>query len=375
MKKFLLSAVTFMAVTMISAQTKSVPGDLDGDGKITVDDITTLIDWYLNDGPDKPVVEPVFDEPITEWGTPMAAVKNLMADYQLVNEEDGELTYMGTGNAITYRFYFDGNNNLYGSEVLVGMVTGEQIDAQLQTNYMVASQTDSVSYYFSEDGATVVILTPMVYGSETYYSVTYVDYNAIFGDDIYLPYLEWGAERESVKDTLAAWGYGEPYYDYDDPEYEYQLTYFVGNYQADSYFFYTDSTITTPLLVEVQQMFVDYTVEELSEIFTTELGYTYDGERVIGEEGEEYTVYDFLSPDEITYASMIEQTVEDEDGDYTLVYIIYYPNFGDEEAKSRTGNARNLLSHVKDVKKMVPAKMVRTAQISKKVAGLKNLKK
>ena len=380
MKKFLLSVVTLLSVTMISAQaqTKAVLGDLDGDGKVTVDDITMLIDYYLNPQPVEPA-EIVFDEPSTAWGTPLATVKNAMADYEQVNEADEDglltLTYMGKDNALTYTYTFY-NDQLVGSSALVGNVTIEQVDAQLQNTYEPRIQSDTLNAYLSEDGATVVFVSPMEYGNTVYFNVEYYDYNALYPDtQFYLPYLGFGSEREAVKDTLTAWGYGDPYRDYEgDPEYEYSLMYLVSNNQADYYYFYADSVITTPILSDVQQLFVDVTVEEMSGLFTSELGYTYEGERVIGAEGEEVTVYDFLSPDETIMVTMLEESFSDEDGDYNLVYVIYYPYYSDEEggeeAKSRTGKAQKLISHVKDAQKMMPAKMVFKAKAFNKIKKL-----
>jgi len=378
MKKFLLSVVTLLTVTMISAQaqTKAVLGDLDGDGKVTVDDITTLIDYYLNPQPVEPA-EIVFEEPSTAWGTPLATVKNAMADYEQVNEKDADglltLTYMGKDNALTYTYTFL-NDQLVGSSALVGNVTMEQVDAQLQNTYTPAIQSDTLNAYLSEDGATVVFVSPMEYGNTVYFNVQYYDYNALYPDtQFYLPYLGFGSEREAVKDTLTAWGYGEPYVDNEgDPEYEYRLMYLVSNNQADYYYFYADSVITTPILSDVQQLFVDVTVEEMSEIFTTELGYTYEGERVV--QNGATTVYDFLSPDETIMVTMLEESVSDEDGDYQLLYVLYYPYYSDEEggeeAKSRTGNAQKLISHVKDAQKMMPAKMVFKAKAFNKIKKL-----
>jgi hypothetical protein len=378
MKKFLLSVVTLLSVTMISAQaqTKAVLGDLDGDGKVTVDDITTLIDYYLNPQPVEPA-EIVFEEPSTAWGTPLATVKNAMADYEQVNEADEDglltLTYMGKDNALTYTYTFL-NDQLVGSSALVGNVTMEQVDAQLQNTYELRIQSDTLNAYLSEDGATVVFVSPMEYGNTVYFNVVYYDYNALYPDtQFYLPYLGFGSEREAVKDTLTAWGYGDPYRDYEgDPEYEYSLMYLVSNNQADYYYFYADSVITTPILSDVQQLFVDVTVEEMSEIFTTELGYTYEGERVV--QNGATTVYDFLSPDETIMVTMLEESVSDEDGDYQLLYVLYYPYYSDEEggeeAKSRTGKAQKLISHVKDAQKMMPAKMVFKAKAFNKIKKL-----
>ena len=380
MKKFLLSVVTLLSVTMISAQaqTKAVLGDLDGDGKVTVDDITTLIDYYLNPQPVEPA-ETVFEEPSTAWGTPLATVKNAMADYEQVNEADEDglltLTYMGKDNALTYTYTFL-NDQLVGSSALVGNVTMEQVDAQLQNTYTPVIQSDTLNAYLSEDGATVVFVSPMEYGNTVYFNVQYYDYNALYPDtQFYLPYLGFGSEREAVKDTLTAWGYGEPYVDNEgDAEYEYSLMYLVSNNQADYYYFYADSVITTPVLSDVQQLFIDVTVEEMSEIFTSELGYTAEGERVIGAEGEEVTVYDFLSPDETIMVTMLEDSVSDESGDYQLLYVLYYPYYSDEEggeeAKSRTGKAQKLISHVKDAQKMMPAKMVFKAKAFNKIKKL-----
>jgi hypothetical protein len=378
MKKFLLSVVTLLSVTMISAQaqTKAVLGDLDGDGKVTVDDITTLIDYYLNPQPVEPA-ETVFEEPSTAWGTPLATVKNAMADYEQVNEADEDglltLTYMGKDNALTYTYTFL-NDQLVGSSALVGNVTMEQVDAQLQNTYTPAIQSDTLNAYLSEDGTTVVFVSPMEYGNTVYFNVVYYDYNALYPDtQFYLPYLGFGSEREAVKDTLTAWGYGDPYRDYEgDPEYEYSLMYIVSNNQADYYYFYADSVITTPILSDVQQLFVDVTVEEMSEIFTSELGYTYEGERVV--QNGATTVYDFLSPDETIMVTMLEESVSDKDGDYQLLYVLYYPYYSDEEggeeAKSRTGKAQKLISHVKDAQKMMPAKMVFKAKAFNKIKKL-----
>ncbi|MBQ9363817.1 MAG: hypothetical protein IJT97_10445 [Bacteroidaceae bacterium] len=385
MKKFLLSVVTLLAVTMTSAQAQSVLGDLDDDGRVTVDDISILIDYYLNGGeePDTTevvVVDTVFVEPITTWGLPLAALKNQMAEgfagYDVANEEDGAVTYMGTGEtaALTYTYYFN-NDVLVGCEAFLFGVTGEAVDAQLQAGYNIVIDRDTLKAYLSEDYATVVFMQPIVYGEDTYYSVTYYDYDYLYGgDDFYMPYTEWGTELDAVKDTLTAWGYGDPYREGEDSDGNDYLLYLVGNYEGDYYFFDENQQ-----LAQVQQLFIDlYSLEDMTEFFSEQLGWTYDGERTVGEGDETFTVVDFLSPDENTWATMFEETVNDEDGDYSILYILYYEVYkgGDEEgteAKSRIKSTRMVSFKGKDLKKEIPAQMIRKAKVSKKAAGLKDL--
>lgn len=373
MKKFLLSVVTLLMVTTVSAQDVNVLGDIDGDGRITVDDITMLIDIYLNDdvNPEPPVkVDTVFTEPITQWGMPIAAVKTQMGDAEILNEADGVLTYMvGANNVMTAQYFFDDNSQLYGSAVLVTDVTGEAIDAQLSAGYIKVSESDTLNLYISEDSATVVMLEPMTYGSITYYQVQYYDYNALFPSaDFYEPYLGWGTDRAAVKDTLAAWGYGDPYSESLEADYYYNVRYLVSNYEMDTYMF--DDNLK---LDYIQQMFVGFDREALQEYMVSELGYQYLGSTEIPvEEGDPIVAYYLATPDGLTMLAMYEEVESDEDGEYTLLFIEYFPTpddeEGGEEAKSRNGKVLKAALKNKAIAKTLPAQMKHIA-IAKKAAS------
>lgn len=373
MKKFLLSVVTLLMVTTVSAQDVNVLGDIDGDGRITVDDITRLIDIYLNDdvNPEPPVkVDTVFTEPITQWGMPIAAVKTQMGDAEILNEADGVLTYMvGANNVMTAQYMFDDNSQLYGSAVLVTDVAGEAIDAQLSASYVKVSESDTLNLYISEDAATIVMLQPMTYGNITYYQVQFYDYNALFPSaDFYEPYLGWGTDRAAVKDTLASWGLDTPYYESLEDSAYYQIRYLVSDYEIDTYMFDHNQKLDY-----VQQMFVGFDREALQEYMVSELGYQYLGSTEIPmEEGDPLVAYYLTTPDGLTMLAMYEIVESGEDGEYTLLFIEYFQapeeEEGGEEAKSRNGKVLKTVLKNKAIAKTLPAKMKNIA-IAKKAAS------
>ena len=360
-------------VTTVSAQDVNVLGDIDGDGRITVDDITRLIDIYLNDdvNPEPPVkVDTVFTEPITQWGMPIAAVKTQMGDAEILNEADGVLTYMvGANNVMTAQYMFDDNSQLYGSAVLVTDVAGEAIDAQLSASYVKVSESDTLNLYISEDAATIVMLQPMTYGNITYYQVQFYDYNALFPSaDFYEPYLGWGTDRAAVKDTLASWGLDTPYYESLEDSAYYQIRYLVSDYEIDTYMFDHNQKLDY-----VQQMFVGFDREALQEYMVSELGYQYLGSTEIPmEEGDPLVAYYLTTPDGLTMLAMYEIVESGEDGEYTLLFIEYFQapeeEEGGEEAKSRNGKVLKTVLKNKAIAKTLPAKMKNIA-IAKKAAS------
>lgn len=238
----------------------------------------------------------LYAEPLITWNSTPTQVKSYMSGYNLQKEDTQTLVYEGKYKELGTVYWFD-QNLLYNSYVAFSSsdVTLEELDAQIQQNYILVLDLSDTKLYMSADGLTDVFLSEQddMYFVD-YYSDEYLNRPQPYFED---PYLIWNAPRATVKRAMANLGY--TLYSESDLASEYFEQMYVGKNQE---FMQTYSfNPTTETLFYVSLAFSDVDLDDLKAFATEEMGYEF-----VGKDGDGDDVY--LTTDKFSYVYIYEKT-------------------------------------------------------------------
>lgn len=125
-----------------------------------------------------------YTEPYLVWGSSKVQVKNFMSsklgNFALNDEDDDELTYVGSGNVWMYDYEFtDGALDYSYIYVDADAYTAQQMVDYMSQRYTLNNidESENTIYWVSPDEQTAAMLYAAAIGSGVYWITAYTEYN------------------------------------------------------------------------------------------------------------------------------------------------------------------------------------------------------
>ncbi len=151
----------------------------------------------------------IFEDPCTQWGASKDQVKAYMSGYELYQEKENVLAYIGKYKETMIGYNFT-DSQLNRATVIIQSkdATLDEIKKQLtEDDYISMAEEEEGILYVKMETSTIMLLS---YDTDLdCYTLNYYDYHSIVPATAYFeePFITWGTSRTVVKNTMAERGY------------------------------------------------------------------------------------------------------------------------------------------------------------------------